>query len=113
MQPFVLLLFSLAFYGCSSSTPDPVVISTVPPVAADVEPALEAQQPATSDEAVPPTPTLNPQVVAQLDQQGDQGILLPTATPSPEFSPTPLPTPTPTRVLPPSELLSAGLRELE
>ncbi len=89
----------------------PVIIIVSPEVATLAEGALEP-----SDSAALPTPTLLPQISADLSDGFDGsagGDALRAATPTPEFSPTPLPTPTATPILPPNELLDAGVRALE
>ncbi|MFK7804928.1 MAG: transglycosylase SLT domain-containing protein [Anaerolineae bacterium] len=97
----------LILLGCGNQPSPPATAVAVTNL--DEAPALD------SVTSLPPTPTLNPAVAADLDQfeaVPDQSALV-AATPTPLVSPTPLPTPTPTRVLPPNELLDAGLRQIE
>ncbi len=101
--------FALFLAGCDEPAP-PVVIFVSPEVS-----GLDSDSAVSGSLAVEniPTPTLIPQIAGEsLDVAADT-VQLAQATPTPEFSPTPLPTPTATKVLPPSELLQNGLRQLE
>ena len=105
------MIGALLLLGCGNQPSAPIPIAT----AAEVVSGLDASPPLNSATSLPPTPTLNPAVVAEIDQT-DSGAVPPAldvAPATPVNTPTPLPTPTATRILPPNELLEAGLRQIE
>ncbi len=103
-----LLLLAVVFLlGCDQ--PSPPTIIFVSPEVESLEPESAA---ALAVESLP-TPTLDPQLSGESLNTANDSLQLAQATPTAEFSPTPLPTPTATKVLPPSELLESGLRQIE
>lgn len=101
-----LVFGAISLLGCESQNA-PVVIIVTP-----AESNLD-ETPLGSESELIPTPTLNPAIAGDTLGGATGQDALTVATTVPAETETPLPTPTATPNLPPSELLTNGLRQLE